>query len=92
MTPHQMLQEAFFAKDIKEATTLLETFEFEDIVNIIQQTHSKYVANLLSHLRPTTAREVLRVLPHHLIKKAIPHLTASVVARPTPPSLPKGAG
>ena len=83
MTPHQIIQEAFVVKDVKEVARILETFSVDDIVTTIQKTSTQHVAALLRHFTPIIAAGVLRSLSNSLksqtIRKMTPNDTATLL-------------
>lgn len=81
MTPQQIIQEAFFAKDVKEAAKVLERFSVDDIVTTVQQTSATHIANLGTHLSPCIAADVLRALPSPLKANSLRRMPPTALAR-----------
>ena len=80
MTPQQIIQEAFVAKDVKEVARILETFSIDEIVTTIQKTSTPHIASLLRHFTPVIAAGVLRSLPSPVKSQAIRSMTPSETA------------
>lgn len=85
MTSATPLYETFFSTQPEEAARTLEALPVGDILRVVSQTRPKNIANLLSHMNPTLATEVLLGLHDEVLSRAIsefsPTLLANLVAR-----------
>ncbi len=63
MALHQKLHEAFFVDHAEEAGQLLESFDPDDIVHLVETTPPRIVAELLSSMNPPVAADTLDRLP-----------------------------
>ena len=78
MASPNILHEVYFSNYPEEAAKHLESFATDEIVQLIQTSDSRSVANLLTFMNPAIATEVLSAIPHQLAVKTITELSPTV--------------
>ncbi len=85
MSLHRTLHETFITHHPAEAGQLLESFDVQEIVRLIQAVPPKSIATLLSFMNPAIAAETLGALPEelgiHIITEISPGDAAGLLAR-----------
>lgn len=83
MNSVRALHESFFSSFSEEAARILESFSVDEVLRLIEDTSGKNAANLLSHMNPQFAAEVLAALPDTLLLQTVaelsPHVAASLI-------------
>lgn len=83
MNSVRALHESFFSSFSEEAARILESFTVDEVLRLIEDTSGKNAANLLSHMNPQFAAEVLAALPDTLLLQTVaelsPHVAASLI-------------